>query len=290
MTGIWRRVQMERFAREDAALEIGIEAVEERIVSLLGPRPELRLRDNTRHAQRAAGLKKSALLSEVRDDLHARRGTAERHVAPWLLVSGLVTAVLAEAVGLIWMLSGLGVGELERLLLGVFTAAALTLLTSLLGDSARRAEAGEAAGPGERRRFRWFLLLYGVLVVALAIARFDAQSEELGLSGQFSAAVLMGFACIGPSWAAERLLGKLRAAQTQYGNVRELQRREKELAGEVRGGERFTTKMAQDSEQHDAEAARLRAVYRAAYRMAAARRTHLPAPIRVPALAPRSEG
>lgn len=289
MTALWRRTQMERFARQDAALGIGIEAVEERIMALLGPRPELRLRDNTRHAQKAAALKKSALLSEVRDDLHTRRATAVRHVAPWLLVTGLVAAVIAEAVGLIWMLSGLGVGEVERLLLGIFTAAALTLLTSLLGDSARRAEGAEASRPGERRRFRLFLLLYGVLVVALAIARFEAQSEELGIGGQFSAAVLMGFACIGPSWAAERLLGKLRSAENDYGKFRELQRREKELAGEVRQGERFTTEMAQDSEQHDAEAVRLRAVYRAAYRLAAARRNQLPAPLDVPALPPRSE-
>lgn len=269
MLTTYRLWQMRRAGAADGAQ--GEDLVEERIQELLGPQPELRLRDHQRHAQIAAGLKKAGLLSEVRDDLETAKKNSWQHSSRGLLQLGIAGAAVAEWLGAAWVLGALGFGPLERTVLGFFVACVLVLLTAKVVEQApgeQEPEFNEAL-PRPRTRVRLFLLIYAVLIAALAIARFEAHSDELSGLGKFAHAVLMVLASVGPAWTAERLLAKLRPAHGDYTQLRLLRERERVLSREVEHAERFTAGVSDGAERWQATAARLRAAYRVSFRLAA---------------------
>lgn len=263
----YREWRMRQAARADA--ERGVEAEEDRLTEILGTRPAWHVRDNQRHAQIGASLKKVAALEEVKGDRETTEEHTRRHGNRALLKVGLVGAVLAEWIGSTWVLGGLGLGTLERTVLGLFLALALIGITVQLVKN----QPEEGPAPEQQpapSRFRWFLALYGLVIAALAIARLEEQSAELSRAGMFAQAVLMVAISIGPAWASEKILRKLRPAEHDHIHWKRLRRRERELSREVRGAEAFTAGVSIRAQRFDEEAARLRAIYRIAHRLASA--------------------
>lgn len=264
----YRLWQIRRAAAVDAAR--GEDLENERILELLGPQPELRLRDHQHHAQLAAGLKKAGLLSEVRDDLATAQKDSWQHSSRGLLKLGIVGAAMAEWLGAAWVLGALGFGPLERTVLGFFVSCALVMLTAKVinhGPPEQRAQPDEPL-PQRRTPVRLFFLIYAILIAALAVARFEEHSDELSLPGKFAQAVLMVLASVGPAWTAERLLAKLRPAHGDYTQLRFLRDRERELSREVIRSERFTARISDAAQAWEHAAARLRSAYRVAFRLA----------------------
>src|SRR5689334_4870237 len=112
MRRMYREWHMRRAARTDAAA--GVYAEEDRLTEVLGPRPAWQVRDNQRHAQMGASLKKASMLEEVKGDRETTEEHSRRHGSRLLLKCGLVGSVLAEWIGSTWVLGGLGLSTLER--------------------------------------------------------------------------------------------------------------------------------------------------------------------------------
>lgn len=260
----WR---IRRAALRDATQ--GVDSVEEHIVATLKLRPALSVVDNQRHAQALAGQKKRSELNEVRSDLMAAEEEARRHRSPLLLKLGVVGAFGAELLGSVWILNEFGLGSIERAVLGAALAAGLIGLTAQLAESVPSG-AGLPPDPSRRSRFRRFLLLYTVVIAALAIARLEGRSDELTRAGAFSQAVLMVLVSIGPAWAAERLIAKLRPAELALARWQLLKRRERILERHVFRAERFASQMSDATQAWDEQAAQLRAEYRLTHRLASA--------------------
>jgi hypothetical protein len=269
MLRTYREWRMRQAARADA--EHGVQAEEDRLTEILGTRPTWQVRDNQRHAQIGASLKKAAALEEVKGDRETSEEHTRRHGSRVFLKMGLIGAVLAEWIGSTWVLGGLGLETLERTVLGLFLALALIGITVQLVKS--QPEEGPASEPPPvTTRFRLFLGLYGLVIAALAILRLEEQSAELSRAGMFAQAVLMVAISIGPAWASEKVLRKLRPAEHDHIHWQRLRRRERELSREVRRAEAFTAGMSVRTQRFDEKAARLRAIYRVAHRLASADR------------------
>lgn len=264
----YRQWRMRQAARHDA--ECGVNAEEDRVLEFLGARPAWQVRDHLRHSEIGASLKKSTALDEVKGDRETAEEHTRRHGSLALLKVGLVGAVAAEWIGATWVLGGLGLGTLERTVLGFFLALALVGITAQLVGSLPQ-EGSEPELPQKTpARFRLFLLAYGLLIAALAIARLEERSGELSGVGMFAQAVLMVAVSVGPAWASEKILRQLRPARHDRIRWERLRRRERELSREVRHAKGFTGKLGDDAERYDREAAQLCAIYRVTHRLARA--------------------
>jgi len=273
---IWQ-FSTRKAAREDAA--VGVSAPEDRIEAALGPRPALNPVGNPEHGRLVAALDRTRI-DDLREDVSRLETALDGSIGPFVITAGLVALFVAEWVGAILVARGVGFVAAERIVVGCALASAVFALTAL---AARRAAVTSAAGssdgdrprrPPERSPWSWLVIgAYAVLVTAVAAVRVLGAADEEASEIQLAAdALIMLAAAVGPAWLADALMRRRAAAARSFGVLRTLRRRLRQAERARVVAQAAVERIARAGSRWDVEAARRRALYRAAHRLASAAR------------------
>lgn len=266
---------LSRTASMDA--RAGLDSVEDRIIADLGPRPVLNPAGNPEHARHVAALDQTRI-EELRDDKTRVENALQGETSPLVLTAGLVAAFLVELLGAVLVTRAMGIAASERLPIGFALAAAVFGLTAATAHRtvAVMPAAGDERPPQGAARSLWSVLVfiaYALLIAAVAAVRFlsaaDDEASELGLAAD---ALIMIATALGPAWIAEGLMRRRSLAVRAFGLLRALRRRLREAERARVRAQAAIERIGREGVRWDAEAARRRAAYRAAHRLATASR------------------
>jgi hypothetical protein len=253
-----------------ADAEHGIDAPEDQVIRRLPRRIAFNAGTNEAHAQIAADLARAGELAEVRADIAEVEEQLRQMGSAGLRSLGVVVLLIAEFLAASLLLGGLGLVGIERLVLSAALTAGLVWLTGLVVEAIPLASRPPDAPPP--RRFQFLVVLYTLLVTALAIARsatVEADVESTALSRGAYSVVLLTLTC-GPAFLIKKWLSERRPAATLISRRTALKQRERELARRVARAEGVTARLAEEKERIDEAAEQLKAEYRHAHRLAAA--------------------
>lgn len=262
-----RQASIEQAARRDALA--GVKSIDDHIVLRLGPRPKnFDPVGDHNHGKVAAALGRRTEIAEWSDDLRRAQAEAGRHPSTVALNIGILFCFLVEILGGILIMRALGVGEGERLPLGVALGLALIGITAV--TSQRAGATSQPGSPQRRNTTALILAVYSLLVIALAVVRLRLGSEEGGGLEALPETVVMIATTVGPAWLAEYLLRCRRPAALVAAEVGRLKRLIKGAERERGKGETDMGRLLEKQSAWDEKAARLRATFEAEHRITSA--------------------
>lgn len=130
LTLLYHRYRFRLRAERDA--NRSIDACEDRILEVIGPRPTWDVEGNLEHRRIAAELNTRAEMEERREEVHDREEETIRLIHPKLLLAGVIVCAGLECVGSAMILKSLGVPNPARVAFALMLAAGLIVMTSLV--------------------------------------------------------------------------------------------------------------------------------------------------------------
>lgn len=257
--------------------EQGITSIDDRIVASIGPDPVFNPATNLQDrelAQRAEGRR----LAELRDEL-AILEDRHRDASTTPINIFITFAFTAELFGWLQLGELIGYEGIERVAFAGAVSASLLVLTGTVvhGDGSPSNPApdiGVFARVTRAARRTGLLVLYAAIVIAVVILRIaDLADDGEPLAGLVPNAILVAVACIGPAILLDALLRKRAPLAKQTSDRRDLERR---IRREGKLVEAAKAKIRRRDDAHQrwvTDAARLRATYAVAHRLATATRT-----------------
>lgn len=260
---------LRREARRDAAL--GVHSAEEYVLRHCGPRPaDLDPVANFEHGDVAAKLGRAIEIAEWSDDLRRTEDEASHHPRPTALLLGLVGCFLVELLGGVLIMRALDVTESERLPFGIALGLAIVAVTAVTSNRTAVAPASASnASAGKRGATFFILAAYSALVIALALVRLRATSDD-GVLDALPQTIVFMSVTVGPAWLAEYFLRKRRPSALLAGQVKRLRRNIRGAERERDASRAYTVALSRRQAAWDTEAARLRAAYESEHRRARA--------------------
>lgn len=253
-----RGLRISGLARRHARL--GVYRRDASVVQLLGDRQGLDPESYSEHQtwlQNQGGSRLQDLKEVIAE--REQTGASGNTLPPFAINLAIFFAVLVEAVGGAYLMSGFDLPDAHRLVFGLTFGLGLVLFTAVVA----RRTAGSHEGSSIRRGAGTLLVLLGYSIVigaVVALRILDAESDGNRLQA-IAEAIIMLVATAGPPWATDalvRLRGRSRLLHTE---LRQLRTDRKEALRDQRAARTSIQKISARSETWDHEAARLRDIY-----------------------------
>lgn len=253
-------------AQRDA--ELGINSVDEHIITLLGPRPIIDP-NNLRQAGRIADARSSLLRRDLDDDLKAREDAYADHTSPFVILPLLIVITAIEIWGGTRVMRGIGVVGKDQTLFGIALGIGLQALTLFV---ARRARSSAQGTSSWARRLGTAVLftVYGAVVVALAYSRAQEAGDQVSQAGLFAELAILLTATAFPAWLSEVLFEAFTKGRRLRRDIRRMRRSIRRDDRRLARGTKFTNRFGAEAEAYDRAAAEIRAVYLTEHRRIAA--------------------
>ena len=208
MKRLLRSWYVSQLAKRDAA--VGKYLGEERLLSILGPRPAWNAVEYPDQAFVADDLQGEAVVQELRDNAREAIGTDSKRPPTVILVLGATLFLVVDAIASIQLMILLGVQPAHRVILGAALACILVALTWGL-----RSVINQASSDAGLKMPVWTAFgivgSYVLFLCAAAILRLnDVAVPEEGITiTDWGGAILLILSTAGPAWLAEECLRAL---------------------------------------------------------------------------------
>ncbi len=245
-------------ARSHARL--GVYRRDPSVVQLLGGRPGLDSETYTEH-QKWLQDQGGARLQDLKEVIAEREqvGASGNHLPPTAINFAIAFAVVVEAVGGAYLMSGFDLPDAHRLVFGLTFGLGLILFTAVVA----KRTAPSSDGSSLRRGAGTLLVLLGYSLVigsVVALRILDAERDGNRLQA-IAEAIIMLVATAGPPWATDALVRMRGRSRLLHTELMQLRTDEREAVRDRATARTSLQNLSRESEAWDREAIRLRDIY-----------------------------
>ncbi len=195
-------------------------------------------------------------------------GASDNTLPPTAINFAIFFAVVVEAVGGTYLMSGFGLPDAHRIVFGLTFGLGLILFTAVVA----KRTGGATEGPSIRRGATTLVVLLGYSVVIGAVVSLrilDAENDGNRLQAIAEAIILL-VATSGPPWATDALVRLRGRSRRLYTELKQLKTDRREAARDQKTARASLTRLSSKSETWDHEAQRLRDMYDTEHELARA--------------------